>query len=160
MPRDVYGGIDPGKAGAITIIPPGELPIVVSAPLVKNEYDPAAMLELLRPWGPRLSVAIEFQYGNNHESGKSARTSGYGFGLWIMGLVAVDAAYEIVQPSVWTRKAPGGSLVGASKGEKMLRARQLWPDLVKEFTGSETGKASGRADSALIAEFLRRRERG
>jgi hypothetical protein len=154
--RDVTIGIDPGRFGCIAILDPEVGLILHDMPMAGKEYDPAAFVQLMRPYAGRARAAVEAQFGHQHESGKAARTAGFGMGMLQTGLLALDIAVEVVQPAVWVRQAPGGNLTGTEKMGHMLRARQLWPEHAAKFTGAESGKASGRADAALIAEWRRR----
>ena len=71
-------------------------------------------------------------------------TTGYGFGIWIGLLAALQLPYSWVRPQVW-KQAMG---LGKAKEPSRLRAMQLFPraDLRRR-------KDHGRAEALLLAWY-------
>ena len=69
-----------------------------------------------------------------------------------MALTASGLSYVLVEPSKW-RPALVGK--GADKKESLYLARKLWPDVDMPLMKDEA-----KAEALLIAEWIRRYEKG
>jgi crossover junction endodeoxyribonuclease RuvC len=142
----IYLGIDPGKAGAIGIIEAnGNLIGVIDMP-----EDPAGLVAAFLAEDPAGSrVIVERQQSMPHQGVASSFQTGKGYGQILGVLAAMGLPHEIISPGVW-KKAMG---LSADKQKSREMARRLWPSAPLHLQ-----KHDGRAESLLLAEWLRRRE--
>jgi hypothetical protein len=150
----MFIGIDPGQGGSVAVIDPaGALVALYDTPVLtlrvargtKQCYDIPGMVALLRPYaGAGLHVFIEESQAMPGQGTRSMFTIGYGYGLWLGILAALQIPYTPVRPHVW-KKALG---LGRDKEQARLRAQQLYPgaDLRRK-------KDHGRAESLLLAWY-------
>lgn len=149
-------GIDPGLGGAVACVDDVmSYESVTDTPTYwvkrgkgkRREYDVPAMIDTLDVLGEPDIVVLEAAIVMPKQGAVSARSIGYGFGLWRGLLAARSWRVEIVQPQVWKR-ALG---LTRDKGASRLKAQQLYPhvDLGKS-------KDEGRAEALLLAEYGRR----
>jgi crossover junction endodeoxyribonuclease RuvC len=153
----IYIGIDCGLDGALAVID-GEQFHVWDTPtgkLTKREYiahEMSALLQAYRVDAFRQSCAyIEAVSGRPGQGTASARSIGFGQGVWIGILAAHGIPFQIVQPTAWKREF---GLLKADKNGSRLRAQQLFPQAADRL---QRVKDDGRAEALLIAEFARRR---
>ncbi|MEE9366953.1 MAG: hypothetical protein V3W44_09725 [Dehalococcoidales bacterium] len=153
-------GIDPGLRGAaVAITDSGSLIDYLDTPTYGGKYcleDLYGGLEWLITrelmFGPPTAY-IERQGTRPRQSCQSAFTTGYGYGLWIMALAALEVSTVQMQPATWCKvMRPGGLRKG--KASSITNAQRLFPSL--ELAGPKGGAKDGRADAALIAEYGRR----
>jgi hypothetical protein len=149
-------GIDPGLSGALCVLAPdGALVALYDTPVLtltlargtKQTYDVPGMCALLQPYaGAGLHVLIEESQAMPGQGVRSMWTTGYGYGLWLGILAALQIPYTPVRPVVW-KKAVG---LGKDKEQARLRAQQLYPqaDLRRK-------KDHGRAEALLLAWYGR-----
>jgi len=105
------------------------------------------MVALLTPYaGAGLQVLIEASQAMPGQGVRSMWTTGYGYGLWLGILAALQLPYTPVRPVVW-KKAVG---LGKDKEQARLRAQQLFPaaDLRRK-------RDHGRAEALLLAWYGR-----
>ena len=131
----------------------------------KNQYQPSQMFSILSvikesSRGAFLQsdptvriVAIENVHAMPGQGVTSMFSMGYGLGLWIMGCAALKFPIEYVEPGVWKRAMS----CGKDKNLSIQRALQLFPSATPQL---KRVKDHGRAESLLIAEFLRRKLTG
>ena len=74
---------------------------------------------------------------------RSMFTTGYGLGLWVALLAALQMPYTTVRPAIW--KALG---LGKDKEQARLRAQQLFPTADLRLK-----KHHGRAEALLLAWY-------
>lgn len=79
----------------------------------------------------------------------TAMVSGRGAGMWAWEAARFHRRYVEVAPVTWKRAL---GLLGKGKDDSRKLAQQLWPDLSLPLV-----KDDGRAESALIAEWGRRK---
>lgn len=156
-------GIDPGLTGALAAIDGrqllyvGDLPTVPVAWAKKTRQELSAALlffkvmSLLKEYGPAECAAIE----EVSASPQMGATSAFRFGEVYATTKAVCACaglrIEPVRPAVWKRT------FGLSKEKDASRALaiRLWPDSADMFARK---KDDGRAEAALLAEYINRRK--
>lgn len=164
---EYYAGIDPGLSGAITllddqgnIITMHDAPIIVVKQGKKNrtKYIESSMVTIFESFralagGRPVHIGIENVHAMPKQGVTSMFSMGMGFGLWI-GIIA-SARYPItyIESVAWKRGM--GIAAKSDKSASIVRAMQLFPraQLVKPRCRVES---DGRAESLLIAEYLRR----
>ena len=149
-------GLDPGLSGALAVLAPdGTLEALCDTPTLtlkvargtRQAYDVPGMVALLTPYaGAGLHVVIEESQAMPGQGTRSMFTIGYGYGLWLGILAALQISYTPVRPVVW-KKAVG---LGKDKEQARLRAQQLFPgaDLRRK-------RDHGRAEALLLAWYGR-----
>ena len=161
-----FVGIDPGVTGAVVVLEDGELEFhdtpVVSAGK-KKVMDSARCAALLRDIrqqsGAGLMVIIEKVGSMPGEGVSSARSFGFGCGIWEGILAALEIPYQYVTPQRWQKEMLAGE-PRPEKGQKRDKsvsrtvARRLWPLQTEEALSRV--KDHGRAEAALMAEWGRR----
>ena len=152
-----YIGIDPGLTGAVAAISEEGVE-VFDTPTVKvkrEEYLEAEMAELISTIQAQSPIptfaVIESQQAMPGQGRSSILRLGLGWGLGRMALTGRGIPYEHVTPNQWKRQL--GIAKGADKDASRLIAQRLFPSLVSEL---KRKKDHGRADAALLAEWLRR----
>lgn len=167
MSERLFGGVDPGRDGALAVVDSrGRLVKVevpdwlIPAPGGLRLPGPAMRAEVGRLCGVVAAWAIEepILYRQGEASiAKSARSVAVSVGVWV-GLLAAWGAtsVQLVQPMAWQRHLFGRVVRGTSKETAARLAETLWgrnPLLTRVETWHD-----GRVDAALIAEYLRQRE--
>jgi len=145
-------GIDPGLAGAFAVLAPdGTLQALCDTPTLtlrtsrgtKQEYDVPGMCGLLQPYaGAGLHAMIESSQALPHQGVTSTWTTGYGYGLWLGILGALQIPYTPIRPVVWKKAFS----LGKDKEASRLRAQQLFPSADLRLK-----KHHGRAEALLLA---------
>lgn len=147
-------GIDPGLTGAVAILDAnGTLEALADTPTLvlkvqrgtRQAYDVPGMAELLRCYaGQQCHVYIEESQPMPGQGTRSMFTTGYGYGLWIGVLAALQLPYTPIRPGIWKRALA----LGKDKEASRLRAMQLYPgaDLRRK-------KDHGRAEALLLASY-------
>ncbi len=158
-----YAGIDPGLSGACALINPDGSAILYDTPTFevtggkrrRREYDIKGMGQIIDDFlagletGDELRVALELVHAMPMNGSIGNFNLGRGLGLWEAILVDKRVAYEKVPPQRWRKLLLDGMPKG--KGSSLLKAKQLFPQ-----AELERAKDHGRAESLLLAEFLRR----
>ncbi len=157
-----FYGIDPGKKGAIAVLPDeGDIEIV-DVPIVtigeKDEYDLGGMVEILKGFKDRFTLigGIEKVHAMPGEGVTSAFSMGYGLGAWRMALTALGISQQRVTPQAWKKMLMHG--MAKDKGQSVLVAEQLYPAIRHLLYGPKGGVKHDRGDALLIGEFFRRQE--
>jgi len=160
-------GIDPGLHGAAAVIT-GGIPGIYDTPTLKaengfqkkkkngkrvkkykNVYSVPAMVRILSPYKDCAHVFLEKIHAMPGQGTASMFTMGEGYGLWQGIITALGMPLTLVTPQTWKKAMMEGMTKG--KDASILRAGQLYPDLVEVFA-----KHHDRAESLLIAEYGRR----
>ncbi len=161
----IYLGIDPGLSGALAALFPEGRVELFDVPTLKATkgqlFLAPGMADLLRPFrgGPAFAV-VERAEAPRLGAGKGAVGNvtsglkiGYGMGLWVGILAALQIPYETVVPRAW--KQSFGLPAGDKKASR-ARAQELFPQI-----GAELGKRRPDfSEALLIAEWARRRNGG
>ncbi len=147
-------GIDPGLSGALAVLAPdGTLQALYDAPVLtlkvargtRQAYDVPGMCGLLQPYaGAGLHAVIEESQAMPGQGTRSMFTIGYGYGLWLGLLTALQMSYTPVRPAIWKKVFN----LGKDKEASRLRAMQLFPgaDLRRK-------KDHGRSEALLLAWY-------
>jgi hypothetical protein len=147
-------GIDPGLCGAVAVIDrAGALVALADTPTlsikvargVKRAYDVPGMCAAVAPYvGAGLHVIIEEAQAMPGQGMRSMFTTGYGYGLWVGLLAALQVPYTPVRPVVWKQAFS----LGKDKEQARLKAQQLFPgaDLRRK-------KDHGRSEALLLAHY-------
>lgn len=173
MDRYPLAAIDPGLKGAITIVyhdreEVHDMPTVQDVKAKgkkRNSIDEKGLVEILR--GVAYCVvesqherptrfAIGKDAAGNTEERKQGTSSQFqtalGYGVIRGILAALEIPREYVHPRTWQAHF---KIAGNSKEQSARIAEQLFPGL--QFRGARGGIKDGRSDSALLAEYARRR---
>ncbi len=153
-------GIDPGLDGCVAVIENNELDFYDTPTLkgagTRRMIDVAAcavMLRDLRTEYGTLTAGVE-RVGSMPGMGNvSAFSFGFGFGVWIGILAALEIPYTLVSPVTWKRAMCPNE--AKNKDASRVVARRLWPVQTEEYLSRK--KDHNRADAALLAEYLRRK---
>lgn len=160
-------GIDPGLHGAVVALGPDgvlewfDTPVLKTGRGERHDFVPTEMAAHLRiltgrvPWGA-LRIVLEQAQAMPKQGVSSTFSTGKGFGLWLGILAALQLPYELVRPAEWMRTMLHGAS-GEGKGRSLAVASRLFPALPLMKPGGRVLSLDGRADAALMAEWLRRR---
>jgi crossover junction endodeoxyribonuclease RuvC len=147
-------GVDPGLSGALAVIDhAGALVALADTPTLtlrvargtRHDYDVPGMVALLASYvDAGLHVFIEASQAMPGQGTRSMFTIGYGYGLWLGILAALQVPYTPVRPVVWKKAFS----LGKDKEAARLRAQQLFPaaDLRRK-------RNHGRAEALLLAHW-------
>lgn len=154
-----YLGIDPGIGGGVGLVHDGGLAACWKTPVIKvggkSHYDVLSMVELLTLHRSEdLRAVIEDVHAMPRQGVSSSFNFGVGFGLWQGMLAALLIPWEKVTPQRWKGEMLAGFTDKTDKGSSRLQARNLFPDLRREFTFVND---DGKAEAVLLAEWRRRR---
>jgi len=144
-------GIDPGKAGSVSIID-GDHVTVYPTPLFDDEYDAAGMFKLLQSEcdnRDEVFCVIERSQSMPKQGVVSMFTFGKGYGMWLMALAGLQIPHTVVHSRTWTKKMLMGA-PGEGKERAYLVARRMFPNW------APTKKKEWEyADSILLAQYGR-----
>lgn len=145
--KRAYLGCDPGLSGGLTIIGTNVLsPTAFKMP--DTERDIWDLMYSLKEWeGIPVVAAIEKVHSMPGQGVSSSFKFGMGYGALRMAVVAANIPFRDVRPQEWQKAL--GCLTGGDKNVSKSMAQQLFPN--QKWTHAT-------ADSALIAEWLRRKE--
>lgn len=156
----IFLGIDPGLDGACAVIGGAFGPTVFDTPTLtvegragkRREYDVRTMVSRLLPFhgvsGDALAL-IENVHAMPGQGVRSMFTMGFGVGVWIGILAALNIVYERVTPQRWQKVMLDGQ--GKDKEAARFKAQALFPGIELHLK-----KHHGRADALLIGEYGRR----
>jgi hypothetical protein len=173
-----YVGIDPGMTGGIARITEGKLDLSIATPILNKEFDDIAIYTLLFPLrGTDCRVILEKVHSNPTFGAKGNFTFGGVYGSLRTILHVLQLPYVTVSPKTWqkevfsgmkeirkppkTRVVKGKEITVQGSIDTKLMARQacnrIWPTF--DFTPTPRSKKphEGMIDSALIAEYGRRK---
>lgn len=117
---------------------------------IKRDYDIQGMYRLLDGLS-NAHVFIEEAQAMPGQGVRSMFTTGYGFGLWLGLLSALQLPYTRVRPNVW-KKALG---LSSDKEAARLRAQQWFPKADLRHK-----KDHGKAEALLLAWYGRQQMEG
>jgi crossover junction endodeoxyribonuclease RuvC len=159
-------GIDPGLHGAVValgsdgIIEWFDTPVLKTGKGDRHDFVPTEMATRLRtltgnvPYGA-LRIVLEQAQAMPKQGVTSMFSMGKGYGIWLGILAALQLPYELVRPAEWTRSMLHGA-TGEGKGRSLAVASRLFPALPLMKPGGRVLSLDGRADAALMAEWVRR----
>lgn len=184
----IYASIDPGVSGGIAILD-GDNVQVFSVPTknikkngkTKRDFDIVAMSEIFRKYSEKdIIVLQEATHAMPNNGSVSMYFFGRGAGIWEGILTALQIKYVQVPPQTWKKMYPElqaakipipknatksqrkeiAKQKQAEKASAKARARamasSLYPNISEEFTRI---KDDGKAESLLMAVFLRKNEK-
>ena len=147
----LYGGIDPGKTGAIAVIS-GDMEIHLLEDWAGDEIQMANVLRKMMGISPnQFRFVLEKVSSMPREGVKSAFTFGTNYGTWKGILAAFQISFIEASPQTWQK---GMLSKAADKKPALAAAGRLFP--TAELYGPRGGGKDGRADALLIAEYSRR----
>lgn len=170
----VHIGIDPGTTGALATLDSQTRKIeFYDTPTVtvkvgkkfKNQMNAPEVVLLLRGLSADREVFITIEKVNAMPGWKkdpgnpnqqipaamgvtSAFNFGFGFGLWIGIITALQIPFQLVHPITWKKAMLFGS--GKEKDASRIKAMQLFPGTAESL---KLKKHHGRADALLIAAW-------
>lgn len=155
MTYDLFLGVDPGKKGAWALLKAdGTLLAVEPLPYLGDRIDVLALDEAWADaWRPHLITAaanIEYPMAVQGQSG--GEKTFINFGILISAATRVGAPLHLPRPHIWKGKLN----LSKDKTASVRMALDLWPAWREKFVGPRGGGLDGMAESALIAEHLRR----
>jgi hypothetical protein len=155
--KQPYGGVDPGRTGALALIEGTALSVWDMPPHGSERgIDVAATADILRGWPPNTKVALEWNTGRPNEVPDFA----FRFGLQTGQLDALCYAMGLqvthLASNKWTGKLglPGKSWAGALEQRAALFAG-LYPHAEGLIRGPKGGLLDGRLDALLIAHYMK-----
>lgn len=174
--KKVYIGIDPGKAGFVSIIKDDEyifFPMPYERIAGKSVFCETCLKPLVEEIadickGYEIKVAIEQVGGRGGWSATNNFNFGYTAGLQKMMMLMIDADILMVRPAKWQsvmrkgydniKKASstGKTMVNDSKAIAEFIALTEWPDV--DFRKSTRARKNddNKIDAFLIAQYLKR----
>lgn len=152
----IHLGIDPGLTGAVAVIEADGEVSFFDTPIYKDgtktRIDEARCADLIRGQARATSlVTIEKVNAMPKQGVTSMFSFGYGFGVWMGIIAALQIPHQLVTPQAWKKVMFAGY---TSDTDSRVVARRLWPLYTEETLSRK--KDHGRADASLIAEFGRR----
>ena len=159
-------GIDPGYSVAVAVYDPENNRVVEAEPIptfeikkgksVKtelNEHKLVALFRDLKARDPNIVGVIEDVHAMTGQGVTSMFNFGGVFRAIRIAMVAAGIPYHLVQPAVWKKSLA----CPADKDGALMRASQLMPDAVDEWTpkrGHRTKEVcKGVAEAAMIALY-------
>lgn len=159
-------GVDPGKRGGITALEAKTGDIVFSEvfPTLAGQLNPKLLHEFLTDTlsansTPLVRVYCEKVGARPGQAGKAMFTFGTGFGYLEMAFVAMGLSYELVPPHVWAKAMHAGvdQKIRDTKKKSLVAAMRIWPREDFRATSRCRTLHDGLFESALIAEYGRRK---
>jgi len=163
----IFGGIDPGKDGALAIFTDSDVsrayPLLMLPPMVKAKraravYDVTEVARVIEAFtASACLVALEWitpmpgQYGGvnaNYERG-------YAQGLYQATLHVLEVAFILVRPQQWQRVMHEGTPGDDTKQKSIVAVKRLFPGVNLKPPGAKKDH-DGFADALLLAEYARR----
>jgi len=160
-------GIDPGKDGYMVwlgdrfgqhVLNSVQTPMLSAASGGKREYYVAEMWQRLR-WYIADLVVLEKQqampkslHGRTQGTASSFST-GYGYGLWVGLITAMDIPLLIVHPRTWQKELHRDIPGDDPKARSIIAAGRLYPGVDLRATGRCTKPHTGKVDALLLAHY-------
>ena len=149
----VHIGIDPGKSGALAVVPQDKgTPQVFSCP--KSMAEMSSLLKYILGKSLIVSAVIEKLWGGPHAGGARAFKLGENYGQWCMAFELLGIEYTLVAPATWQKyyKKPKGA---PTKEFSVVRALKLFPDVsIKKGPRSKLDDHN-KADALLLAQYAK-----
>ena len=150
----IFIGIDPGKAGSISIINQNGSLEVFPVPIINDDYDMEGMYQLLKSYDLDSFVVLERAQAMPGQGVVSMFNFGVGYGLWKMALTCAKIPFQIIHSRTWTKTMLLGAS-GEGKDRAVSVAKLLFPSWQPKLK-----KELQYADSILLAEYGRRLKGG
>lgn len=160
----IFGGIDPGKSGALAIIDSEGRSVLARVPMPvikggrRDEYDIARIRTILLTWrDAQLFVTLEKLQPMPRAQGGGItnflRGASLGF-AWM--LTALEIPHHLVSPQTWQKRMLEGTPGDDTKQRAIIAAQRLFPGLDLRRTEKSIKPDDGIADALLLAEYGRR----
>lgn len=178
MAQVAYIGIDPGKAGFISVILNDDEYTFFPMPYEKVDGKSVFCESCLRPlveeirdltFGYHVKVAIEQVQGRGGWSATNNFNFGYTAGMQKMMMLMIEGAdITMVRPQKWQsemrkgyelikkKSSTGKTLVNDSKAIAEVIATTEWPDVDFRKSSRARKNDDNKIDSFLIAQYLKR----
>lgn len=175
----LFGGIDPGKEGALAIIDSrSQVRLLVSTPMFvsasgRPEYDLPVIAELLRTWSRKpeaLVLAVEKLHplprtfnraGGAQQHGGTIANFNRGLAHgWRWMAAGMGIPCLMVTPQVWQREMLEGHASEDTKARSLAAASRLWPSLDLRRSKRATKPCDAYSDALLLSEYGRRQHMG
>ena len=117
------------------------------------ETDPHGLVGLLLRLGSPLHVCFEHLHAAPMEGVVSVFSLGQAAGMVTGVLAGMGIPYTRVRPEAWKKALMAG--MSKDKGESVVRASQLYPQIADQLRGPRGRALDGRADALLLAHWLR-----
>lgn len=147
-------GIDPGKTGAIVVLSDPHLTYMHHWPMpimqlgTKERVNGCALKSYLEGFvGMNAAINLEHVNAMPGEASNASFSFGFGCGVIVGVLQALELPFNLVTPQAWKRQA---GLIGTDKEAARSRAIQLYPGL-RDL--DLKGKGQALADAIFIARF-------
>lgn len=153
----MFIGIDPGKQGAIACLDDKKITITATIddiPTIGKLYDINGVYEILKK-ATALEISfcvIEKQQVMPKQGSVSGFTIGFGYGILIGILKALEIPFQEVRPSVWKKTFS----LTKDKSKSITTAQSLFPNLADQFVTKRGRALDGRAEAILLAEYAKR----
>ena len=148
MTEHAWIGVDPGRGGAVALLPQES-----SAKVVEYPGDARLASEVLQGWLIDYDiqlVAIEAAASRPGQGVRSVFTFGRSFGEWLGILAALGIPHVLVTPRQWQRGLVRPSDGPDPKSRSLTVARRLFPDI--DFSRK---KDHHRSDALLLAYWAK-----
>lgn len=150
----IYIGIDPGKSGGYAIIAESEVGKAVFAYPWDDDFFVLEMSAIMQRKSEGIVAAVEKVGSMPHDSHKAAFNFGHSLGYIEGVLLALGIPYQLVAPAKWKREF---GLIGKDKRASVETCKKLFPALDLRRTERCKTDSDGKAESALLAEYARRK---
>jgi hypothetical protein len=162
----IYGGIDPGKEGAVAMVDDaGKTVQYYAFPKIGNEVDIQGLTEILIALKELnlTHLVLENVHSIAGSSAKSNFSFGHTNGIIEGVLVALKIPYTKVQPKAWQKEMFNGIPVQQKDGKNdtklmsLLASKRLFPE--EKFLATSRSKVphDGITDAVLMSEYCRRK---
>ena len=153
----IYVGIDPGKSGGYAVIDDDK--IVYATDVRAFPWDDEMFVCEMRGIknlanGVKIVAAVEKVGAMPHQGVKSMFNFGKSAGYIEGVLSALGIPYQLIPPAKWKKEF---SLIGKDKQASIITCRKLFPELDLKRTERCRTDSDGKAESALTAEYARRK---
>jgi len=139
----IFGGIDPGKSGALVLLTIPEPTIV--------KFDKESYINCLKAYSiADIVIGVEYVHSMKGNGVRSMFTFGENFG-WVQGVLdTLELKYKLIHPQEWKKHF---GLIGSDKKQSCIKALELEPTL--RCRGKRGGLQDGICDAYLIAKYLK-----
>jgi len=138
-----YGGIDPGKHGAMCLKSGNKI-------LIFDYHDLFQTACMLQEWQDEYDIhGVFLELVNNRpdDGGTSAFRFGVNYGIWQGALAALGIPFQLIRPQEWRKGLFNGMPGKTTKKQSLALARQMFPECVHFLREQD----HDRAEAMLLA---------
>ncbi len=148
-------GIDPGKRGALVLMPieAGDAPI--KSWLLESVYEGTVDFKWLVGSHDVVSIWVEKAQSMPQQNAASMFKYGRDYGRLLGWIESIGIEYHLVAPQTWTKEMHRGTDEKLPKAKSLQIARRIFPDVPLVPLGCRKPH-DGIVDALLIAEYGRR----